>query len=36
VDTTGTKKELYLFIKEDIVVNYTYQEGPFERHTKAR
>jgi hypothetical protein len=36
VDTKGIKKNLWLFIKDDIVVNYTYEEGPFERNTKSR
>jgi hypothetical protein len=27
IGTTGYKKTLWLFIKDDIVVNYTYEEG---------
>jgi len=33
VDTEGVQKELWLRIKDNVVVNYTYEEGPFERHS---
>lgn len=35
VDTEGVQKELWLRIKDNVVVNYTYEEGPFEHHTTA-
>ena len=35
VDTKGMKKSLWLFIQNDVIVNYTYEEGPFEKHTKS-
>jgi hypothetical protein len=35
VDTEGVQKELWLSIQDGVVVNHTYEEGPFERHTPA-
>ena len=34
-DTEGVQKDLWLSIKDGVVVNYTYEKGPFERHTTA-
>ncbi len=35
VKTKGYEKTLKLLIKDDVVVNYTYLEGPFERDTRS-
>ncbi len=35
VDTEGVQKDLWLSIKDGVVVNYTYEEGPIKRHTTS-
>jgi len=35
IGTSGYMKTLWLVIKDDVVVNYTYEEGLYERHTRV-
>jgi len=34
IRTTGQKKHLSVLVRNDVVVNYSYDEGPFELNTK--